>query len=356
MTLRLGAFVAPFHRPDGDPGRALRRDLALAEHLDRLGYDEIWFGEHHSGGWETVGAPDLMVAAAARTTRRIRLGTGVISLPYHHPFDVAERIRLLDHLTEGRLLVGVGAGALAEDARMLGIDPARRPELFADRLDAVCELLAGEAPLTREGPGYRLADARLQLPPVRGGAPLYIASTFAGSGLREAARRGCGTLILGLGPDAPAKLRSAEAACAASGHVLRRDKLMLTLNLHVGPSRREAVEAIREEAEREQYDYWNAVIGMPAPDYPRREHVERMVERGLLIASDPAGVIDSLRGLLDSFGPIGGLLVSARDWAGATAAAESWRLLIEEVAPALRTSGRSRGGVPAHEGELVPAE
>ena len=356
MTLRLGAFVAPFHRPDGHPGRALRRDLDLAERLDQLGYDEIWFGEHHSGGWETVGAPDLMVAAVARTTHRIRLGTGVISLPYHHPFDVAERVRLLEHLTEGRLLVGVGAGALVEDARMLGVDPARRPELFADRLDALCELLSGDSPLSREGPGYRLANARLQLPPVRDRSPLYIASTFAGSGLREAARRGCGALILGLGRDAPAKLRSAEAECAASGHVLRRDKLLLTLNLHVGPSRREAVEAIREEAEREQYDYWNAVIGMPAPDYPRREHVGRMIERGLLIASDPAGVIDALQDLLDSFGPIGGLLISARDWAGATAADESWRLLIEEVAPALRTSGSARPERPDRKGELIQAD
>src|SRR5580704_10915840 len=100
--LRAGIFLAPFHPVDEDPTLALRRDLDLIQHLDRVGFDEAWIGEHHSAGYEIIASPELMIAAAAERTERIRLGTGVISLPYHHPLMVANRIVQLDHMTRGR--------------------------------------------------------------------------------------------------------------------------------------------------------------------------------------------------------------------------------------------------------------
>ena len=89
--LRAGVFLAPFHPTDEDPTLAIQRDLELMEHLDRIGFDEAWIGEHHSAGYEIIASPELFIAAAAERTRRIRLGTGVISLPYHHPLMVADR-------------------------------------------------------------------------------------------------------------------------------------------------------------------------------------------------------------------------------------------------------------------------
>ena len=62
----------------------------------------MWFGEHHSGGYELIGCPEIFIAAAAERTKHIKLGTGVVSLPYHHPWLVADRLVLLDHLTRGR--------------------------------------------------------------------------------------------------------------------------------------------------------------------------------------------------------------------------------------------------------------
>src|SRR5581483_11112488 len=121
--LRFGIFLAPFHPFGENPTLALERDLELIEWLDRLGYDEAWIGEHHSAGWETIASPELFIGVASQRTRHIRLGTGVVSLPYHHPLMVANRMVLLDHLTRGRVLFGVGPGALASDALMLGIDP-----------------------------------------------------------------------------------------------------------------------------------------------------------------------------------------------------------------------------------------
>ena len=97
--LKFGAFLAPHHPIGEHPMLQFRRDLDLVEQLDALGYDEFWCGEHHSSGWEMIASPEMFLAAAGERTKRIKLGTGVISLPYHHPFNVAQRMVQLDHMT-----------------------------------------------------------------------------------------------------------------------------------------------------------------------------------------------------------------------------------------------------------------
>src|SRR5271170_3036430 len=105
MRMKFGAFLSPWHAPGQNPTRALHRDLELVEHMDRLGFDEVWIGEHHSGGFELIGSPEVFIAAAAERTRHIKLGTGVASVPYHHPLILADRMVLLDHLTRGRVML-----------------------------------------------------------------------------------------------------------------------------------------------------------------------------------------------------------------------------------------------------------
>src|SRR5258708_5268321 len=121
--LKFGAFLAPHHPIGEHPMLQFRRDLDFVEQLDTLGYDEFWCGEHHSSGWEMIASPEMFLAAAGERTKRIKLGTGVVSLPYHHPFNVAQRMVQLDHMTGGRAIFGSGPGALTSDAHTLGIDP-----------------------------------------------------------------------------------------------------------------------------------------------------------------------------------------------------------------------------------------
>src|SRR6202163_197182 len=102
--LKTGVFLAPFHALAENPLLALDRDMELLVHLDRLNYHEAWIGEHHSGGFEIIASPELFIAAAAERTRHIRLGTGVVSLPYHNPYIVAETMAQLDHMTRGRAM------------------------------------------------------------------------------------------------------------------------------------------------------------------------------------------------------------------------------------------------------------
>ena len=139
--LTFGIFLAPFHRLGENPTLAIDRDLELIQWLDHLGFDEAWIGEHHSAGWELIASPELIIAAAAEKTRHIKLGSGVTSLPYHHPFLVAQRWVQLDHMTRGRAMLGCGPGALTSDAYMLGIEPSTQRPRMLQAMDAIMALL-----------------------------------------------------------------------------------------------------------------------------------------------------------------------------------------------------------------------
>jgi limonene 1,2-monooxygenase len=158
--LRFGIFLAPFHPAGESPTLALERDLELIVHLDRLGYDEAWIGEHHSAGSEIIASPEIFIATAAERTRHIKLGTGVTSLTYHNPLWVAERMVLLDHLTRGRTMLGIGPGSLPTDSAMIGLNPTHTRDLLDLNVDIVMRLLRSDEPITIETPTHKLYDAR----------------------------------------------------------------------------------------------------------------------------------------------------------------------------------------------------
>src|ERR1700719_1187613 len=186
--LRSGIFLAPFHPIEEDPTLAIRRDLELIEWLDKLGYEEAWIGEHHSAGFEIISSPEVFIAAAAERTKRIRFGTGVVSLPYHNPLMVANRIIQLDHMTMGRVMFGAGPGLLATDALMLGIDPSVQRDRMAEALEVILRLFKGEV-VTEKTDWYELVEASLHLPPYSTPYPeVCVASAVTPSGGRLAGK------------------------------------------------------------------------------------------------------------------------------------------------------------------------
>jgi limonene 1,2-monooxygenase len=160
--LRTGIFLAPFHALGENPTLAIERDMDLLVHLDKLNYHEAWVGEHHSGGFEIIACPEMFIAAAAERTKHIRLGTGVVSLPYHNPFTVASRMMLLDHMTRGRAMFGVGPGSLVYDAVKMGLNPADQRRKLDQSLDVIVELMQGRT-VTRKTDWFDLQEAHLQL-------------------------------------------------------------------------------------------------------------------------------------------------------------------------------------------------
>src|SRR5258706_918982 len=194
--LRFGTFLAPHHPLGESPTLQFQSDLELATHLDHLGYDEFWCGEHHSSGWEMIASPEMFLAAAGQVTNTIKLGTGVVSLPYHHPFNVAQRIVQLDHMTKGRAMFGSGPGALPSDAHTMGISPMLLRDRQDEAMGVIIRLLNGEERFSYDSDWFTLHEAALQILPIQERMPMATASSISPSGMQIAGKYGIGVLSI----------------------------------------------------------------------------------------------------------------------------------------------------------------
>jgi len=339
--MRFGAFLAPFHDPRENPTLALERDLDLIVAMDRLGFDEVWVGEHHSTGWEYIASPEIFLAVAAERTRHIRLGTGAVSLTYHHPLMVADRIVLLDHLTRGRINFGVGPGGHLSDAAMLGIPAAEIRDRMEQNLEAILHLLTSTEPLTTSGPGWEMHDAVLQLRPYqRPHPPLAIPSLESPFGMALAGRVGAAPLSLFFGvSDLPAQWAITEDAAARAGRTASRDDWRIVVPVHLAETREQAVEEIRSGAGEWMFEYVQALTGRPAPvPGPKHMAVEQMIEAGSWVVGTPDDLIAFIRGLEDRTGGFGTVLAWGQEWAGPEATLRSLDLFARFVMPQFQDS------------------
>lgn len=339
--MRFGAFLAPFHDPRENPTLALERDLDLICHMDRLGFDEVWVGEHHSTGWEYISSPEIFLAVAAERTRRIRLGTGAVSLTYHHPLMLADRIVLLDHLTRGRVNFGVGPGGHLSDAAMLGIPPAEIRDRMEHALDVILRLLTTTGPVTASGPGWELHDAVLQLRPYqRPYPPLGIPSLESPFGMALAGRVGAAPLSLFFGAaDLAAQWGITEEAAARAGRTASRGDWRVVVPVHLAETREQAVEEVRAGGGQWMFEYVQALTGRPAPvPGPKDIAVDQMVETGSWVVGTPDDLIAFIRGLQERTGGFGTFLCWGHEWAGPEATLRSYDLLARFVMPEMQGS------------------
>lgn len=340
--IKFGAFLSPMHPLGEDPTLQFQRDLEFAELLDRLGYDEFWIGEHHSMGWNTIGAPELLVAAAAERTRRITLATGVSTLPYHHPFMVASRALHLDHLTRGRFVLGVGAGGIPTDARMLGLEMSELRGHFGEALEAVVELVNGSERITKKTPWFTLQDAKLQLAPVKPeGLEIVAASVASPNSMRLAGKYGISTVSFGAPRpghprvDMRTQWAYAEESAAEHGNTVDRANWRITLPVYVAETREEAFADVREGYDRWAYGYWNEIRGLDVstPGVPRSQALEAAVDLGGALVGTVDDVVAGIQKLYEETGGFGTLLVYAQDWASWEKTKRSYDLLARYVAP-----------------------
>src|SRR5580692_6698491 len=265
--LRFGAFIAPFHALDENPTLAIERDLELVELMDRLGYEEAWIGEHHSAGFEIIASPEVFIAAAAERTRHIRLGTGVSSLPYHHPLMLADRINQLDHMTRGRVMFGVGPGALPSDAIMMGIQPIKQRDMMDEALEVIVRLLKGET-VTAKTDWFELNEARLQMTPFsRPSVEIAVASQVSPTGARAAGKHGVGLLSIGAtsagGFNALASNWAiAEEQARENGQTMDRSAWRLVGPMHIAETREKAMADVRFGLEKWIY-YFREIGNLP---------------------------------------------------------------------------------------------
>ncbi|MFQ5697563.1 MAG: LLM class flavin-dependent oxidoreductase [Myxococcota bacterium] len=338
--LRFGIFLAPFHPVREDPTRALDRDLALVRLLDALGYDEAWIGEHHSAGYEIIGSPELFIAAAAGQTQQIRLGTGVVSLPYHHPLMVADRIVQLDHMTRGRVMFGAGPGALPSDAHMLGLDATRQREMMDESLGVILRLFRGET-VSLETDWFTLRDARLQLLPFSKPYPeVACASQVSPSGARIAAKYGVGLLAIGATTQGGFNAlyenwKIYEQKCAEHGREPDRSAWRLVGPMHVAETRDRARENVKFGL-GDWLHYFQEIAALPlAPaSGSLDEAIDMLVDQGFAVIGTPDDAAAQVERLIErSNGGFGAFLQLAHNWANWEDTQKSYQLFARYVMP-----------------------
>jgi limonene 1,2-monooxygenase len=335
--LRLGVFFAPYNAVVQDPTETLARDMELLVHLDRVGYDQAWIGEHHSGGVEVIASPELFIAAAAERTRHIRLGTGVLSLPYHHPLMVADRMTQLDHMTRGRAMMGVGPGALVSDAFMMGIDPADQRRRMNEGLEAVIRLMRGET-VSMETDWFKLCEARLQFPPyTRPHIEMAVAAARSPAGASAAGKWGLGMLSIGGTSDEALEYFNSNwevyRQCAAqNGHPADRRKLGIVASMHVAPTREQAFEDVKFGIDAFM-TYLTEVTTFGAMPQGVGDAARFMVESGLAVIGSPDDAVRHLQRLWDATGEFGVLLLVVHDWADWEQTKRSYELIARYVMP-----------------------
>ena len=352
--LRFGAFAAPHHPLGESPTLLFRRDIALAKQLDDLGYDEYWVGEHHSSGWETIGSPELLLAAAAEHTRTIRLGTGVISLPYHHPFNVAQRLAQLDHQSRGRVIFGSGPGALPSDAHTLNSAPMLQRDRQDEALGVIMRLLRGEDRFSHESDWFTLKDAQLQILPVQEEMEAATASSLSPSGMQLAGKHGTGVLSIastsseGLAA-LPTQWAFAEEAARQHGRTVSRKNWRVLMSWHIAETKEQAQQEALLGLQRWHNEYNVDILGRPGA--VRVEDPWQLLDQvagggtsGTAVVGTPADLVRAIRNLYEVTGGFGVVVGFAHDWANHEATKRSWDLIARYVIPEINGQLRNLRG------------
>ncbi len=308
--------------------------------------DEAFVGEHHSAGWEIISSPEIFMAVAATRTKRIMLGSGVVSVPYHHPFHIANRFALLDQLTRGRVILGCGPGALPSDAYMLGIETTTQRDRMVEGIQAIMRLFNEEGGVSIDGSYFKMRDAHLQVKPFqKPHMPVFVANTFSPSGMVAAGKLGCGVLSIatfapgGLN-ELPKRWAMGEEIAAENGKTIDRNNWRLVFPVHLAESKKEALDDMRDGCNLWIKKYFIQTLGaqIQFEEYPGQPidemNADRMASRGGVIVGTPDDAIAKIKEVWEaSGGGFGGMLLLAHEWAPREKILHSYELWARYVAP-----------------------
>lgn len=343
--LRFGAFIPPFHSLKEDPTLAMERDLDIVTLLDKLDFDEAWIGEHHSGGMELIPSPEIFIAMSSQRTRHIRYGTGVVSLPYHNPFTVAERINYLDHLTRGRVMFGMGPGSLPTDAHMLGVPISQTRARLDEAMQAIIPLLRGET-VTMKTDWFDLNEARLVTAPyTKPGVDMTVASVASPGGAVASGKYGIGLLSVAAtqaaGFNALASTWAiAEQAAAEAETTIDRSNWRIVGPMHLAETREQARAEVRYGIE-EFVRYYAEVAALPIVP-PGIDPVDAFVESKFAVIGTPEDAITQIQRLQQQSGGFGAYLLFDHNWAPWDAKKRSYEMFARYVKPAFQTANDIR--------------
>jgi alkanesulfonate monooxygenase SsuD/methylene tetrahydromethanopterin reductase-like flavin-dependent oxidoreductase (luciferase family) len=353
--MEFGYFAMPSHPPERGLKAGHDWDLQTLRWLDELGYTEAWIGEHHTAPWEPHPAPDLLIAQALMQTKRIRIGPGGFLLPYHHPMELANRVAMLDHLSEGRLNFGVAASGLPTDWAMFQVDGMTgvNREMTREALDIILGLWSDEPSFIHKGKFWTVEKPEPMFgflkphiyPLQKPNPPIGVAGLSKQSDtLKLAGERGYLPLSLNLNPAYVAShWEAVEIGAARTGRTPKRSDWRLVREVFVAETDEEAWRlSVGGMMGRMMREYFLRLLGnFGFLEYLKHDQsvadsdvtAEYCARHNWLIGS-PATVAETLERIYHEAGGFGGLLVFGFDYADNP---EVWhnslRLLAEEVGP-----------------------
>lgn len=343
--MKFSFFMMPVHHPSENPALAFQRDISFIHLADELGFDEFFIGEHHSGGWETMPAPEMALSMAAAKAQRIMLGTSVIDLPFHHPFHVAERIAFLDHLTGGRAILGIGPSNLVTDKQLFALPQERLYPMMKESLEVIVRLLDSPEPFDHDGEFWSFRDMRLQLRSFQQPRlPLAIASTSGSDAVLDLAARFDMHLWSTVGKNRPTDHKNnwsrLEAAASRYGNTVSRDNWRIASSFYIAETREQAWAEVEEGIMREA-EYFSAIglkaayeeySGQPFSEFTARSCADRRE----FVVGTPDDAIAWIEEKQEATGGVGGLMLTTHEWADTARLRRSIEMFARYVMPHFR--------------------
>ena len=355
--MKLGFFTMPMHPRDKDWQLSLAEDRAAFILADELGMSEAYCGEHNTDPEENITSSAMFLASLAGATRNIRLGTGTVNMPNHHPVATASQLAMLDHLLGGRFIFGISPGALPSDAEAFGNADMERPAMFLESINQVLALWTTDAPYNLKGKYWTISTERTHIAETRMGTvakplqrphpPIVVTAVAPHSkGVAEAAARGWDPISANFLMPVWVKTHWAKyvEGCAKGNRVADPANWRVAKTLCVASDDATAERYVTDPNGPYHY-YYRSLMGKLKrrgapltlfkndPNIPDSEVTVESVIEALVIRGSPQKVADGVLALRETVGDFGTLLYGGMDWQDRELGRNSIVLMAEKVMP-----------------------
>lgn len=354
--MKLGFFTMPMHPIGKDWQQSLREDREAFILADELGFVEGYCGEHATDPEENITSSAIFMASLAHVTKNIRLGTGTVNMPNHHPVAVASELAMLDHMLGGRFNMGISPGALPSDAEAYGNMDMNRPAMFLEAINQTLQIWASEAPYNIQGQFWNISTQRTYIPetgmgtipkPLQRPHPPIVVTAVApfSQGITEAAARGWDAISANflLAKWVRSHWTKFVEGCERVGRTPDPATWRVARSVFVADDEATA-KAYALGSDGPYHYYYNSLFkkikrrgGLAVfktdPNMPDDAVTLEDVKKELVIYGTPSSVVDQLNALREVTGTFGTLLYAGMDWKDPVLARKSMTLLAEKVAP-----------------------
>src|SRR6187399_2324642 len=354
--MNLGFFTMPIHPLEKDWRVSLREDREAFILADELGYVEGYVGEHHTDRAENITSSMMFICTLIEATKRIKLGTGTVNMPNNHPAAVAANAAMLDHMLDGRFILGISPGGLLSDAEVFGNLDADRNAMFLECINQVLEIWQSEPPYNIKGKYWNsIIERQLMLDlgqgympkPLQKPHPPIVVTAVApfSKGVTEAAARGWDPISANFLMPIWVKSHWPKyvEGCERIGKKADPANWRVAKSIFVADDDKTAEAYVNAPNSPYRY-YYNSLVTKlkkngrselfkTSRDMPDDAVTTDMVCKELIIHGSPQKVADQLLAFRDQIGDFGTLLYAGKDWLDRDLGRRSMILLAEKVLP-----------------------